>query len=186
MQKPNDKVVVVKAVSLRNRIDDIGRFYIEAEGAAKQIDGLVNRYNLREFLRADHIGYKCDSSESFENNRWFLEPHAEYLYQSYISGRRIAIMKLKKAIPSILGTINFLELSDLKSGSQVVGGFDHMEAYPVLSYDDTISDMVDKGIEIRKVERPHHTTHDIVVDNAFILRLTQEALIEKIKRTEMK
>jgi len=40
--------------------------------------------------------------------------------------------------------------------------------------------------KIIKVERPHHTTHDIDIKDGFLFRCTQEPLVDKIRRDEMK
>jgi predicted metalloenzyme YecM len=117
--------------------------------------------------------------------REMLENESEYIFQSIISGRRIAIIRLKQGIETILGTINFLELSDQKLDGSQSEGFDHIEVYPVgWTYEEMVREL-EEVETVKKVERPHHTTHDIVLEEGFIFRLTQEPLIEKIKRSEM-
>ncbi len=39
---------------------------------------------------------------------------------------------------------------------------------------------------IIKEENPHHPTHDVILPNGFIIRLTHEPLIEKIISSEMR
>ena len=39
--------------------------------------------------------------------------------------------------------------------------------------------------KVIKVERPHHTTHDIDIGAGFLFRCTEGLLIEKIKNSEM-
>lgn len=141
---------------------------------------------LRNAAVADHIGYKCASSEEFESLRARLERESSFVYQSMISERRIAVIKLTQAIPTLLGDIRYLELSDQKPDQSQVSGFDHIEIYPAhVSVDDMVDMLALRGITPKKTVHPHHTTHDIHLENGFRIRLEKEPLIEKIKREEM-
>jgi hypothetical protein len=85
-----------------------------------------------------------------------------------------------------LGDIWFLELSDQKPDGSQKSGFDHIEIYPTTgTVQDLANDLESKGVQLRKVERPHHTTIDGHLPGGFLIRLEPEALIEKIKTTEM-
>ncbi len=167
-------------------MEHIRKFYADAVNAAGGIGRLENCKDVRILLRADHIGFKCASTESFERRKAFFEFNSRWMYQSIISGRRIAIVGLAQCIETYLGPVNILELSDVKLKNPTREGFDHLEAYPVsFSYGSTILELQNSGMEIKRVVRPHHTTHDINIDGSFILRLTEEPLLQKIKRTEM-
>jgi predicted metalloenzyme YecM len=160
-------------------------FYAESETFVALFDTFAVKHNLRGRARADHICYKCDSKESFEKIREIFEGASEYVYQSIISKRRIAIIRFKKGIQTSLGVINFLELSDQKPDSSQRNGFDHIEAYAAgRSYNEMVKEF-ESSEEVIKVERPHHTTHDIDIGGGFLFRCTQGPLIEKIKNTEM-
>jgi len=160
-------------------------FYTESEKYVALFDEFAEKHQLVGKAEADHICYKCASSQSFEFVRSLFENDSEYIYQSIISKRRIAVIAFKKAIQTTLGSIRFLELSDQKPDGSQRDGFDHIEAYAVgRSYDDMVSDF-ESSEEVIKVERPHHTTHDIDIGNGFLFRCTQGPLIEKIKEEEM-
>ena len=79
---------------------------------------------------ADHICYKCESSEEFESMRKMFESSSVFIYQSIISQRRIAIVKFLEPIQTSLGPIWFLELSDQKPDGSQKSEFDHIEIYP--------------------------------------------------------
>lgn len=135
---------------------------------------------------ADHICYKCSSTEEFEALRKILENHSDFIYQSIISHRRIAIIKFLKPIASNLGDIWYLELSDQKPDGSQTSGFDHIEIYPREgSLDDFARQLQKQGMTLEKTVRPHHTTYDVLLNKAFKVRLEPDALIEKIKREEM-
>lgn len=107
------------------------------------------------------------------------------MYQSIISGRRIAVIRFKESVQTSVGPIYFLELSDQKSNFSQKEGFDHIEAYPVgWSYADMVSELRETE-HVAEVIRPHHSTHDIDIGNGFLFRCTQGPLIEKIKNVEM-
>jgi len=159
-------------------------FFEAAKPSINLFDSFVDKYELKGRVRADHICYKCNSSSSFEEIRALFESHSTFLYQSIISGRRIAYIKMQEGIECSLNTIYFLELSDQKPDGSQREGFDHIEVYPTGS---TYEEMVQKFHETEKVihvERPHHTTDDIDIGNNFLFRCTRGPLIEKIKTVE--
>ena len=163
-------------------IEDI---YTESTPLVEIFNAFAIKHNLIGRAVADHISHKCDSKESFESIRAILELESEYIYQSIIAGRRIDLIRFKKPISTVLGDIKFLELSDQKPNGTQVNGFDHIEVYPLtFSYDEMIVEL-EKEENVIKVERPHHTTHDIKIGKRFIFRCTLCSLVEKIKREEM-
>ena len=164
----------------------IGELYTASEIYIELFDAFVAKHNLSGRAQVDHICYKCDSKESFEKIRKMFESEGKYIYQSVISKRRIAIIRFKKGIETSLGIINFLELSDQKPDNSQHEGFDHIEAYAVgRIYEEMIEEFEVSGILVIKIERPHHTTHDIDIGGGFLYRCTQGPLIEKIKSAEM-
>jgi predicted metalloenzyme YecM len=163
----------------------IEEFYSSSKKFIELFDTFAAKHNLNGKVQADHICYKCESEESFEDLRRMFETASEYIYQSIISNRRIAIIRFKQGIETSLGTINFLELSDQKPNNSQLEGFDHIEAYAVeRSYEDMVKEF-EVSEKVVKVERPHHTTHDIDIGGGFLFRCTKGPLIEKIKNTEM-
>ncbi len=160
-------------------------FYAESEKFVGLFNVFAAKHSLNGRARPDHICYKCGSKESFEEIRKMFESESEYIYQSVISKRRIAIIRFKKGIETSLGAINFLELSDQKPDNSQHDGFDHIEAYAVgRTYEEMVKEF-EVTEAVVKVERPHHTTHDIDIGGGFLYRCTQGLLIEKIKSLEM-
>ncbi len=137
-------------------------------------------------MQADHIGLKCSSKEKYEFQRELLEYESRFLYQSIISKRRISIVGLNVGLDTIVGSLNYLELSDQKPDNSQIDHIDHLEIVPTsISYEALLETLKGNGVEIKEVVRPHHTTHDIVLPSGFIVRLSHEMLIDKIKREEM-
>ena len=160
-------------------------FYEGSKKFVEIFDAFAAKLAIVGRAQADHICYKCGSKESFEQMRAMFESESRYVYQSIISKRRIAVIRLTQSIETSLGTINFLELSDQKPDNSQHDGFDHIEAYPVgWSYDDMVKEFEARE-KVIKVERPHHSTHDIDIGNGFLFRCTHEPLIEKIKSQEL-
>jgi predicted metalloenzyme YecM len=167
------------------KIETIEDFYTGAQKYVELFDSFAAKHDLAGRTSADHICYKCESVESFESIRAIFENESEYIYQSIISKRRIAVIKLKQPISTTLGEIYFVELSDQKPDNSQKEGFDHIEAYAVgRSYDDMVSDFLSTE-QVIKVERPHHTTHDINIGEGFLFRCTEGPLVIKIKNEEM-
>ncbi len=170
---------------MSKNIENLNDFYFEAQKYTSLFDVFISKHSLSEKVQPDHICYKCGSRESFERLRELFEAGSEYVFQSIISDRRIAIIKFKIGIQTSAGIITFLELSDQKPDNSQRDGFDHIEAYAVgRTYDEMVEELEAKEVVI-KVERPHHTTHDIDIGDGFLFRCTQGPLIEKIKNSEM-
>ncbi len=130
----------------------------------------------------DHIGFKCTSSDEYETLRKMLEPESRFVYQSFISSRRIAVIRLKHTFHTPLGEVSVLELSDQKPDGSQTSGFDHIEIYPVHGTMQSLANLLG-GFE--KISRPHHTTYDLKIHDEFKVRLESEALITKIVREEI-
>ena len=171
---------------MNTSIKTLEDFYTQTAPWIANFDHFAEKHQLMSRARADHICYKCDSSEVFEFIRSLFEERAGYIYQSIISKRRIAIIKLPKSIDTILGPIHFLELSDQKPDSSQTNRFDHIEVYPVCWTYDAMVDELSKTESVIQADRPHHPTHDILISDTFLFRCTREPLIEKIKREELK
>lgn len=163
----------------------IQQFYAESEKFVEISNNFAKKHSLVGRVRADHICYKCSSKENFEEMRAMFENESLYIHQAIISKRRIAYIRLKKSIETSLGEINFLELSDQKIDNSQTEGFDHIEFFPTkMTYDEMIAEF-ESSEKVVKVERPHHTTHDIDIGEGFLFRCTHGPLIEKIKDSEM-
>lgn len=165
---------------------------------ATELPGVANLYIL-EFnsfcetngllgkVKADHIGLKCSSTEKYESQRRLFESDSTFIYQSIISHRRISIIGLTEGVVTTVGALHYLELSDQKSDGSQKDCIDHLEIVPVdISYEELADILQKNGVILKEVVRPHHTTHDVVLPSGFIIRLSHERLLDKIKREEMK
>lgn len=159
-------------------------FYRKAQEYVRVFDAFVQKHSLIGRASADHICYKCGTTESFESLRAQFEGESRFMYQSIISNRRIAYIGFKQGIDTVLGTIQYLELSDQKQDGSQKEGFDHIEVFPTaFSYEVMVEEL--KATEkVIHVKRPHHTTDDIDIKEGFLFRATQGPLIEKIKAQE--
>jgi predicted metalloenzyme YecM len=162
----------------------LAKFFEKARAELPQFEDWANKYEPNAM--ADHICFKCGTPEEFEALRKLFEPESEFIYQSIISKRRIAVIKFKQLLETTLGQIWLLELSDQKPDGSQASGFDHIEIYPRTgTLTDLVQELESKGAVFEKVVRPHHTTFDLTLESGFKIRLEEEALIEKIKREEM-
>ncbi len=152
----------------------------------EEFDTFCREYGLVGKVKADHIGLKCSSKELYESQRSFFEFESRFVYQSIISKRRISIVGLTEGLVTSVGLLNYLELSDQKPDGSQKDAVDHLEIVPVrISYQELVDDLQSKKVMLRETIKPHHTTHDIVLSSGFIVKLSQEMLINKIKREEM-
>lgn len=166
-------------------IRTIEDFYIESQPYITLFNAFIAKHALVGQAAVDHISYKCDSAETFEHIRALFEHNSEYIYQSIISNRRIALIKLRRSIQTALGPIQLLELSDQKPDRSQTNRFEHIEAYPLAkTYDDFLQSFAATETLIPHA-RVHHSTQDIDMGNGFLFRCTTGPLIEKIKTGEM-
>ena len=161
-------------------------FYTLAGVAFTPLEEFAARHDLHTKTATDHLCYKCGSQQEFETLRAMLEGESEYVHQAFISGRRIAYIKLKKPVETALGPAAFLELTDQKPNGTQRSGFDHIEMYPTgVSYEELVEHLQSRGEEVKKIVCPHHTTDEMTLVGGFLVKLEAEPLIEKIKREEM-
>jgi hypothetical protein len=145
----------------------------------------------------DHFSYKCREVREYDALRSRFEEYAEgwqgcrFLHQTVISGRRVAVIGLEGVIPTALGDLRVLELSEPKPMSADAGGFDHVEIFPKRG---TIAEMAEalnrNGHALAPFvlkARPHHATWDVLLPadgrpgrQDLIIRLTDGPLVEKI------
>jgi len=161
---------------------DVSHFYECAKDAVEIFNKFILDNGLSNLVEADHICYKVSSAKNFESLRKIFERGNKWIYQAIISKRRIAIIRTDQFINTLVGDVDLVELSDQKPDGSQTDRFDHIEIYPVrITYDDLVSTLVSKGFEVKEIVRPHHTTHDIKLENGFIVRLTRDKLARKIK-----
>jgi predicted metalloenzyme YecM len=170
--------------------ESIRDFYDQAAEAVKAFDAFVSQQELSGRVVADHICYKCDSSESYEGMRAVFELRGAWLYQEVLGGRRIATIRTNESLETAAGAITLIELSDKKPdkpGETQREGFDHIEIYPTAgTYDELVQTLQSRGLKVDEKKREHHTTHDIKLESGFIVRLTRQSLAKKIKEEQMK
>lgn len=151
----------------------------------KKLNAFAQKGKLSDVVAIDHLGYKCESKESFERMREIFESNSEYIFQSIISLRRIAYIKLKQPIKTDLGDLWFVELQDQKPDGSQQEKFDHVEGYAIaISY----GEMVEKisGFEtVIESKKSHHPTHDVDLGDGFSFKCTYGPLLDKIKDQEM-
>lgn len=165
---------------------NISEFYASADAHMRECNAFIEKYQLGEYAQADHLCFKCADAAEFEDMRRMLERKCGFLYQSIISQRRIAVIRLTRPIKTIINPIFFIELSDQKIDGSQKSGFDHIELCPKNStYEYLVRRLGDEGVQLIEVRRPHHTTHDLVLESGFGIKLSQGPLIEKIKTEEM-
>ena len=158
-----------------------------AKKPLEEFNAFCIEHELLGKVVADHIGFKCGSSETYVGIRAALESKVAFLYQSIISNRRISILGLPQGLPSRVGPLNYLQLSDQKPDGSQVDGIDHLEIVPLsVTYEGLLADLQARHVKMKEIIRPHHITYDIVLPSGFIIKLSREMLLDKIKREEMK
>jgi predicted metalloenzyme YecM len=161
------------------------QFLNSAQSALTVVEVFLTKQEISS-LTPDHLCYKCSSHNEFLEVRAILEKESMYLYESWISTRLIAVLKLKKPIVTSFGIISFIELQDKKEGSGSLSGFTHIEFYPKDgNYDAALATLVSRGLNIISDPTPHHPIHEILLTDSFVFRLEHEPVIEKIKREEL-
>ncbi len=151
-----------------------------------QFNSFCNEHELIGVVQADHICIKCSSSSVYEARRKEFESLSSFIYQSIISNRRISVIGINNSIETVVGDIKYVELSDQKPDGSQVDCVDHIEIIPVtISYQELVTLLQNKNVEMKEIIRPHHSTYDIKLPSGFTIKLSREFLVDKIKRDEM-
>lgn len=157
-----------------------GIFKLTVENALKGFNSWS--LNLPACVESDHICWKCASSDEYEQMLLVLKPQCFFVYESMISGRRIAILKLKVGFESESGFFRFVELSDQKPDGSQVSGLDHLQVYHRKLIAEQLAEELETkgGLKFVKVFRPHHTTYEADLSSRLTIHLADEPLIDKI------
>ena len=158
-------------------------FRLSGADILAQFDEQTKTFAFMKHAVPDHICYKCKTREEFETIRDWYEEYGEWIYQTEISGRAIATIKLKNPFSLDIGEVWFLELSDQKPDGSQKGAWDHLEVkHEDNQYDWLVDQAGETGLDVIEKKRPHHTTHEVKLENGFKLVFTREMLGEKIKK----
>lgn len=158
-------------------------FIAGAKNILLEFNALTKDFGFLEDTTPDHICYKCSNKKEFEHIRAFFEEHGQFIYQAEISGRPIATIKFKEPLVCERGEVWYLELSDQKPDGSQTSRWDHMEVkHNTDDYGGLVQSAQDLGLDVVEKFRPHHTTHEVKLENGFKLVFTREMLGEKIKK----
>lgn len=161
-------------------------FFLSAQEKITEVNIFADQYSLGELFQGDHLGYDCSSPEEFEEIRKYFEIHCQYLYQSIIADRLIALIRLTDPFSTSFGPIHFLELADQKKDLSQKSGFEHIEVcVKEKSLEEVLQILEQKGIPFQRAEKPHRVTWNRRISSDFILKIEPNFLLEKIKREEM-
>jgi predicted metalloenzyme YecM len=167
-------------------LNNVADLEIVSKDKIEEFNAFCAHCELVGKVHADHIGLKASSADVYEKQRRLFEFGARFVYQSIISKRRISVIGLASGLPTAVGTLNFLELSDQKPEGTQKDSIDHLEIIPVtISYEDLVSVIGKSGYMVKETVKPHHTTYDVILSSGFIVKLSREMLIDKIKKEEL-
>ncbi len=151
-----------------------------------EFNAFCEAHHLKDKVQADHICVRCSSNEKYEYQKGLFTYTSRFIYESIISQRCISVIGLNESLETIVGPINYLELSDQKLDGSQIDQIDHIEIVPTtISYDVLVIELQKHGVTIIETVRPHHTTHDIKLSLGFMVKLSRKMLVDKIKEEEM-
>ncbi len=162
---------------------DLLTFLYNAREQSRLLNAFLANFPLPTSAIVDHLCFKCISETGYEHLRGELESseHSKYIFQSYISGRRIAVISLVKPIEWAGGGVRILELCDQKPDCSQTHGFDHFE---IIFPDETSMTQYLATCGVETVAG--QVTYKVPIpDQTLVLRCTTEPpLIERIRANE--
>ncbi|MEN9552249.1 MAG: hypothetical protein RI935_626 [Candidatus Parcubacteria bacterium] len=168
-------------------VHNLNDFDFLVKKSLSSFNDFCSEKQLLNKIEADHVGFKCESKESYENKRGCFEFESLYIFQSIISNRRISVIGLRHGIETTVGYLNYLELSDQKQDNSQKEGVDHVEVVPRgCTYEELITHLLKQGVTLKENIKPHHTTYDTILPSGFVIKFSREKLVDKIKRDEIK
>lgn len=110
-------------------------------------------FDMGDFVQLDHICYRTESREAYDNKKQELTSSANLLGETMVNGRPIATFRLHQPIVVDGWRIDSLELPAPKEGSHYPEGLEHIE---FVLYDDLPSFLQkypDKEFDLKSVNR---------------------------------
>ena len=121
--------------------------HIHTKGILEEFDAFCKEHGLVGLVRVDHIGLRCSSDDIYQRQKKLFDFESRFIYKSIISKRQISIIGLLQGLPTIVGEINYLELSNQKPDGSQRDVFDHCEVVPTtISYDELVEKLSTKNI----------------------------------------
>ncbi len=104
-------------------------FYQEAQLFLTFLEAQMTRTKviLKDHWTIDHICFRTETQESYEENKKFFSSLGDLLIESPVNGRLIATFKLHEAIHFLGREILLVELPAPKPNKAVKEGFEHVE-----------------------------------------------------------
>lgn len=99
---------------------------------------------IKPHWEIDHICYRTNSLEEYEEVKSRYDSLGELLIESPIGGRPIATFELNKAIKSLHGYTKLVEVPAPKTGKTTESGYEHIEVV----IDDTFEELIKKDPNI--------------------------------------
>ena len=151
-----------------------------------QLNTFCEERGLTGEVETDLICIRCSQNDIYEARRKDMESKSDYIHQTIVSGRRVSFIKLKDAIPTNIGSINYLELCDQKQDNSQDDRISHITIVPTtFSYEEVVAKLKANGVAVEETVRPHYTSSDIKLPSGFTVRIAKEFLVDVIKREEM-
>lgn len=104
-------------------------FYESAQEFVQKVERVFDeeRIYLKHDWEIDHLCYRVESQERYEELKNEFSKFSELLIESLVNGRNIATYRLQEPIPLLGFDVELVELPAPKPGKLVQEGFEHFE-----------------------------------------------------------
>lgn len=162
-------------MNIENIIGDYKKFLVKILSNLDNAD--INFYSYR-FSEIDHIAYRVESNESYENKKKELDKIGQNISEIKVRGRFISIFKLNQ--PIIYGTykIPSIELPAPKKDSDYKEGLEHAEMVVSKSLQEIMDERKDLDWELKRPES-HNPELILKFDDGLTVKFHNQS-IEKI------
>jgi uncharacterized protein len=148
----NQKLLDIKAI-IGDYKSFLGKIFKNISGAGFRLD---------EFEELDHIAYRVESNEKYEEMKAKLEKFSLNFQEVEISGRPIAVFKLLKPISYNEYKVNCLELPAPREGKFFKEGLEHAEFVIKNTFRDFLRKHKNIDFDMSKIER--EINPELVID----------------------
>lgn len=160
-------------------------FYSQGQTFLQKLIAEADQQGVRfeEFV-IDHICYRTDSWEAYEETKNFLSPFAELLLEAPVNGRPIASYKLKQPFVLNHQKIDLLEVPAPKKSKITPRGFEHVELVTTKNFDELIRQYANLNFDKSGMSKQFNPELEIILKTGAIKFHHQS--LEKVIETEIR
>ncbi len=127
----------------------------------------------------DHLGFSTVSKEHYETTKVKLQTLGKLIREHLVSGRRVAVFRLKTPIIYNEYSIDAIELIEPKKGESPTDGFEHVEFTINLPFMEIVNRYPKLDWDTSSINRPDFPRLKLLLGDGKELKLNKTPILEE-------